>query len=493
MSTKLKSLFSSIKTRPLTKSEKILLTLLAIVGIAYLGNQYILVPQDEKIQALQVEKYELETKISEMNATLRREDDIKKEWELLHRERNQILSYYFPTLDQAQIIYLLNDLLPEDQVEIADLNFSRPSSENVSEMEVFNMGISVPFTGDYTGIEEMVRAIELSPRRMMVDSLSLDRSADNQLSGSMSLKVYSLEGLAEMEEEDVIYVQTAENPDQGTLFSSFDGFVGATANGGTSGTAGSGGTDGGVTSGDGTTGGGTSGGGTGVDGGTTVKGDILHSFEWRNYDFIPSHELVRGQAEPTTIALDGKYALRLEYNILGTEEENRAMVDITSQDIELKYPPTDLSIHTFSFSYAPGTVGVRILNQDGDEQFIPVNEGISWLGWGRSRISLPGSVAEYPIKITHIYYEMAKGRDDFGVLVFDKLEAIYPHHVDYSYEGTDKEADKIFYEVKPGDSVSTISRDIYGTLEYKNEIMRNNDISAGDVLPVGKILVLVKR
>ncbi|MCR3956715.1 MAG: LysM peptidoglycan-binding domain-containing protein [Gudongella sp.] len=490
MSTKLKSMFSSIKTRPLTKSEKILLTLLAIVGIAFLGNRYILVPQDEKIQALQVEKYELDTKIMEMNAILRREDDIKKEWEMLHRERNQILSYYFPTLDQAQIIYLLNDLLPEDQVEVADLNFSRPSAEKLSEMDVYNMGISVPFSGDYTGIEELVRSIELSPRRMMVDSLSLDRSADNQLSGSMSLKVYSLEGLAEMEEEDVIFVETAENPNQGTLFSSFDGFVGANGSGspgGTGGSEGSGGADG-----TGSTGG-SPGGGTGIDGGTDINGEILHSFEWRNYDFIPSHPLVRGQAEPSTIALDGRYALRLEYNIVGTEEENRAMVDITSQNIELKFPPTDLSIHTYSFTYAPGTIGVRIINQDGKEAFIPVNEGISWLGWGRTRINLPGSVAEYPIKITHIYYEMAEGRDDFGVLVFDKLEAIYPHHVDSAYEGTDKEPDRIFYEVQPGDTVSTISRDVYGTLLYKNEIMKNNDIRTGDVLPVGKILVLVKR
>ena len=294
-----------------------------------------------------------------------------------------------------------------------------------------------------------------------------------------------------MEEEDVIFVETADNPNQGTLFSSFDDFVGDTGTGttgGTGGADGAGGADGGTTG-----GGATTGGGTGVDGGMDVKGDILHSFEWRNYDFIPSHPLVRGQAEPTTIALDGKYALRLEYNIVGTEEENRAMVDITSQEIELKFPPTDLSIHTYSFTYAPGTVGVRIINQDGNEAFIPVNEGISWLGWGRTRINLPGSVAEYQIKITHIYYEMDKGRDDFGVLVFDKLEAIDPHHVDSAYEGTEKEPDRIFYEVQPGDTVSTISRDVYGTLLYKNEIMKNNDIRPGDVLPVGKILVLVKR
>src|SRR5690554_5777249 len=121
-----------IKTRPLTNSEKVLLVLLAIVGIAFIGNNFILTPQDAKIQELQIEKYELEARIDEMNTTLRREDDIRKEWEMLTRERNQILSYYFPELDQAQIIYLLNDILPEDEVEIADLNFSRPGAENLS-------------------------------------------------------------------------------------------------------------------------------------------------------------------------------------------------------------------------------------------------------------------------------------------------------------------------------------------------------------------------
>jgi hypothetical protein len=30
-------------------------------------------------------------------------------------------------------------------------------------------------------------------------------------------------------------------------------------------------------------------------------------------------------------------------------------------------------------------------------------------------------------------------------------------------------------------------------MEYKNEIMENNGMGPGDVLPVGKILVLVKR
>jgi type IV pilus assembly protein PilO len=474
-----------IKTRPLTNSEKVLLVLLAIVGIAFIGNNFILTPQDAKIQELQIEKYELEARIDEMNTTLRREDDIRKEWEMLTRERNQILSYYFPELDQAQIIYLLNDILPEDEVEIADLNFSRPGAENLSGLDVYNMGISVPFSGDYNGISKMVQSIELSPRRMMVDSLSLDRNNNDQLSGSMNLKVYSLEGLAEAEETDVIYVETADNPNRGTLFSSFDGFMAGSGPGGVGGP--SGGTSGGGTSGGGTPGDGDSGAGEPV-----IKGDVLHSFEWRNYDFVPTHPLVKGQAEPSTIALDGRYALRMEYNILGTEDVNRAMVDISSQEVELKYPPNSLSINIHSFSYAPGTIGVRALTQSGDEIDIKINEGVSWLGWGRTTVVLPGDVSLYPLKITHIYYEMDKGRDDFGVLIFDKLEAIYPHHVE-AESPKSNEPENLFYEVQPGDSVSTISRDVYGTMEYKNEIMENNGMGPGDVLPVGKILVLVKR
>jgi len=271
----------------------------------------------------------------EMNATLRREADIKAEWEQLHRERNQIVSYYFPTLDQSQIIYLLNDMLPEDQVEIVDLNFTRPGAEKVADMDVYNMGISVPFSGSYAGIMNMVRAVEMSPRRMMVDTLSLDRRDDASLGGTMNIKVYSLEGLADTD-PNVIPVEVADNPNTGTLFGSFAGFTGETSTGSTGG---------------GGTGGGTTGGGT--EPVVEIKGDILHSFEIRNYDFIPSHELIAGSAVPSTIAQHGKYGMRLEYKILGVNEENRAYVDISKQNIELRYPPNELKIWIYSFDYSP--------------------------------------------------------------------------------------------------------------------------------------------
>ena len=478
MPTKKPSFLSKIKTRPLTNSEKVLLTLLAIVGIAWLGNRYILVPQEQKQEELTVQKYELETKIMEMNATLRREADIKAEWEQLHREKNQIISYYFPTLDQSQIIYLLNDTLPEDQVEIVDLNFTRPGAEKVAEMDVYNMGISVPFSGSYAGIMNMVRAVEMSPRRMMVDTLSLDRKDDSTLGGTMNLKVYSLEGLAETD-PNVIPVEVADNPNTSTLFGSFTGFAGETVNGSTSSGTGVGGD---------TTGSG------GTDEATEIKGDILHSFETRNYDFVPTHELITGSAVPSTIAQHGKYSVRLEYKILGVNEVNRAYIDISKQNIELKYPPIDLKLWAYSFNYAPGSIGIRAIDQNGNPVEKTAEVGISWLGWKNLSLSPSTDPTAYPIKITHIFYEMGKERDDFGVLIFDKLEVINGDHVEEPLADEKiKLSDFFFYEVQTGDNITGISRKFYGTDKYKNEILTNNEIKAGDVLTVGKILVLVKR
>lgn len=471
MPTKKSSFLGKLKTRPLTNSEKFLLTILAIVGIAWLGNRFVITPQQVKMDELTVQKYELETKIMEMNATLRREAEIKAEYAQLEKERNQILSYFFPTLDQSQIIYLLNDTLPEDQVEVVDLNFTRPAAEKISEMDVYNMGVSVPFTGTYPAIMNMVRAIEMSPRRMMVDSLSLDRKDDATLGGTMNVKVYSLEGLADTD-PNVIPVETADNPNTGTLFGSFTGFRGDASTGST--------------------------GGGGTTGGTEpvieIKGDILHSFEMRNYDFIPSHELITGSAVPSTIAQHGRYSMRLEYKILGVKDENRAYVDISKQNIELKYPPNELKMWIYSFDYSPGNIGIRAITQSGEEIEQVISIGVPWLGWGNINVMLPGDTSMYPLKITHIYYEMGKERDDFGVLIFDKLEAFFSNHTEEVIQDEKiKASDFMFYEVQPGDTITGISRKTYGTEKYKNEIMANNEIKAGDVLTVGKILVLVKR
>ena len=464
------------KMRPLTKSEKTLLTVLGIVLIIWGSNKFILTPQAEKITSLEAEKLELDNKIMDMNNTLKKEDNIKKEWEVLHRERNEVLAHYFPTLDQAQIIYLLNDLLSEEGIMISDLNFSQPGIEMIGEIEVKQMGIGIPFNGNYDGIVNAVKSIETSPRRIIVDTLSMDRGNNTDLGGNMSLKVYSLDGLAETDTE-VIYVDVADNSGEGSLFGAFDGYSDPNAP-----SEGSEGTGGGT----------TTSGSTEIDDSDYTKVYLLSDFEDRRYNFIPSNDMIKGNVSPSTIKKSGKYSLRFEYDMLALDEkENRAYIDLTGYNMEFKHPADAISMWVNAFGYSPGTLGMIFRTQAGEDlDPVVITEGISWLGWSNLEVAPPQDLSLYPLTLTHLYFELPYDRDDFGVFLIDKLEAFYPVSED---KAANEAPANFFYKVEHGDTVTSISRKVYGTIAYKNEIMKNNSLTSGDVLTVGRVLVLVRR
>ncbi len=468
---------SKMNLRPLTKSEKTLLILLGIALIIYFSNQFLFLPQAAEMIRLETESVELDNKIADMDNTIKKEKTIRKEFELMSREREEILKNYFPVLDQAQIIYLLNDLIKDDRVAISDLNFTNPTEETMGEMAVKNMSIQLPYSGSYEGTMDIVKALGASPRRVVVDSFSMDRENDENLSGSMSLKIYSLEGIAQTDPE-VIQVEAVEGTGEGSLIASYEGYSNDVAAAGSA----QGGAYGGGSS-------GGSGSGTAINDSDYVKVYKLHDFETRNYGFAPSNENIKGNVEPSTIKKSGKYSLRFEYNIFAIGVENRAYVDL-GPGIELKFPPDSVSMWVNAFGYSPGTLGLRFRTQDGEDIDVVASQGISWLGWSEVEALPPQDLDLYPLTLTHIYFEMPFNRDDIGVFLIDKLQAYYP--VNQDSQGNNQPIYD-FYVVKPGDSVTSISRQIYGTINYMNEILKNNSLTSGDVLPVGKVLVLVRR
>ncbi|WFA09679.1 LysM domain-containing protein [Tissierella sp. Yu-01] len=458
---------NNLKFRPLTKNEKFLLSILVIIFVFWASNRFILTPQAEKISQLESEKLELDTKIVDINNTLKRENNIKEDFENLYRERNEILANYFPTIDQSQIIYLLNDLLSEENIDITDFSFSRPTNEQINEMIVQHMDISIPFKGDYDGIINIVKSVETSPRRILVDTLSMDKTQEN-ISGNVSLKIYSLDGIADTDSK-FIDIDVANGSGDGSLFEEYEGYV---------------------------------------DESISLENEInevssreindidytkvymLHDFETKDYSFIPSNELIRGDATPSTTRKSGKYSLRFEYNMLALEEENRAYIDLNSKDIEFKYPPDLISMWVNAYGYSPGTLGMRLRTQGGEDIDVTISEGISWLGWSSLEASPPVDLSLYPLKLTHLYFELPYNRDDIGVFLIDKLEAFYPVSEDST---ANNNPINDFYVVQHGDTATSISMKFYGTIAYKNEIIKNNSLTTGDTLPVGKVLVLIRR
>ncbi|NLW40603.1 MAG: hypothetical protein GXY96_06730, partial [Tissierellia bacterium] len=182
------------KRRELTRNEKFLLSLLAIVIFFWLVYRFVLTPQFERLNSLRNQKIEYQNMITSINENLKKENDIKKEWEELSRDKERIVSKYFPKLDQAEIIYLLNSLIDDENISVSDYNFSRKEFEDFGDFQASNMTVSVPYTGSYDGILDLINRLKNSPRKILIDNITVDKGQDENLNGNIVLKVYSLEG-----------------------------------------------------------------------------------------------------------------------------------------------------------------------------------------------------------------------------------------------------------------------------------------------------------
>ena len=143
--------------RELTRNEKILITVLGIVLIGWGSYHLIITPQSQKLETLKTDKLEYERKIGENHAMILKENDVNEGLYRQAEEKDQLASKYFSNLQQAQITYLLNDLLAEDDLEILDMNINMPDYEEFGENQVKKMDILISYAGDYMGVMEALK------------------------------------------------------------------------------------------------------------------------------------------------------------------------------------------------------------------------------------------------------------------------------------------------------------------------------------------------
>ncbi len=464
--------------KKLTKNEKTLLILLGIVIVFWATFRFIIIPQSNKLKILTKEKCEYEEKISHMNTILKSEKKIEDERRKLEREKYIILNKYFSKLDQPQIIYLLNEIFDSEELDILDINFNRPSEEQIGDLMVKTMDITVPYRGSYEGLIETIRGIGSSPKKILISSLIIDKDLENQLAGDMSLKIYSLEGISEIQ-DDLAYIDIVSENDKSNPFKAYEDYK-ETDN------------ENEVLEDDNLDNGYIS-----VENETSNisvesetpniddnKKEILEDFEGGDLYFIPSNKNIKGSILKSLNSKSKEHSIRFEYNILGLEDENRAYIDLTDRNIVLKYPPSSIGLWVHAYNYSPASLGIRLKGQAGEKVDVELTKGIRWIGWEYIEAQLPQDLSLYPLQLDRIYIELNDNRDDYGVLLFDKLEAIYPRN-------STKTSEKFtLYIVEKEDTLDKISKKIYGTVNKKNLIMKYNEINSNKDIWEGKILVI---
>lgn len=163
-----------LKKMNLSKNEKYLLVLLGVVVVFWIFNRFIFTSQRNNLQSFKDKKIEYEEKAVENSGILAREKGINEDFISLNREKDTLLLEYFPKLDQSQIIFLLNEILDDSNLEISNLNFSEPQIEEIRGIPINTMDISIPYKGKYGDLLKLMNKIEKSPRKLLITNLIID-------------------------------------------------------------------------------------------------------------------------------------------------------------------------------------------------------------------------------------------------------------------------------------------------------------------------------
>ena len=214
-----------LQMRELKSSEKVLLGSLAIILVVLSSYQFVITPQERKLEDFNRQKIEYQDKINENGNLISRENQIDADLLILDEEKELLASKYFPKLDQAQAIYLLNSLLIDDEIEVSDMDFDRPSFEEVGDLQMKHMDISVPFEGTYSAIINLINNLNNSPRHILINSVNMDRDSNNTLTGNISVRIYGLDEMTDSDKDAVIIPVEEREIEDATPFTAYSGYV----------------------------------------------------------------------------------------------------------------------------------------------------------------------------------------------------------------------------------------------------------------------------
>lgn len=469
-----------LKTIRLSKREKILLIIFTFIFILWLSYILLLKPQAIKIESLEMKKTLLDNELININHILEDEIENREELSNVNSDIRNIGNRYFPSLDQAQIIYYLEDIFLGNHLNIKNLTFGEKEVSDIDDLQVNSISILIPFEGTYDDIKTTVKDLNSGPFKLKIESLTIEFLNVENLQGEISLRIYCLENIIDIPQNNIVLRprESLENFKDFSPFEENEEEDVSTFNDSVSEKSHHRELSENTINQDEKI-------GESKDYKNDINRYIIDNFNNIKYGFKGSHEMVKGNVN--LINDNNKTSLSLSYQIQGSnQEENRAYIDLSKGNIEFRYPIKKLYLSIRSFNYSYGSLGIRLISPEDEEFDLIISDGISWIGWNEIEFSLPSILSAYPLKLTHIFYEITNNREDIGVLIFDKLE------MQIDGQNTNTEIFD-FYIVKENDSLKSISTEIYGSDKYVDEIINNNYLSSKDDISPGKILILKRR
>lgn len=458
MKQKMNNLNKKIGSLRLTKKEKYLLIILALVIVFWLFNKLALEPQTEVLADLYIEKDLNNEELSKIEEILSRGEEIEKEWVKLNNGFNNIKKKYISSINQPEIMDMINNIIDNNKILIPSINFNEPDYADLNGIETKYLSIYMPFEGKFNDLEKFLEDIRNAPKKILIDQLALSNSEDGILTGDITLKVYSYETLLDVT-TDSQYVAEVQKVIKEDPFVPYDDYIVEMEEN-------------------------SSNENIEIELNNRI---VIEDFEGDEIYFMPTSLDVTGKVSKFNESKFGKYSLRMEYFLYTEDKEERAYVVLDDKNLLLNYPPSSIGVWAHSYSYSPVKIGFRYIDQEGNKIYQELSRGVNWVGWNYIGATPPQDIELYPLKLDRIYLELAENREDYGVILFDNIEVDYPNIEDVEELDNEKYS---FYIVQYGDTFESISEKFYGNSAQYKFIMNKNGFSSNDELELGQILVI---
>lgn len=181
--------------RKLTKREKISLSVLLALGLGYVYVQYLVIPQFGNIKEVRAELDESRAELEKVKDYDAKNQELVELLEADGKKLDKALKRNFTELKQEDIIMLVSKLTGESGLVDQGMNFKKPSQAEVGGEKLKLNAAELSFQGDYQGLNRFLEKLSKYEKRIIVDKIDIEKDEDDNLTGTVQLKLYSLENV----------------------------------------------------------------------------------------------------------------------------------------------------------------------------------------------------------------------------------------------------------------------------------------------------------
>ena len=161
--------------------EKKLLFFLLIVVVIYLSYNFLIKPQLEKIDNMEIEVIAKETLLTEMQLAEAMIPKLESENEELKMQLQTELSQYLGNIEQEDVILLINEILLRSEVPVDSIKFSEFISTGIETIDAETMSVGLHLEGTYKDVLALLSSFWRFDQNIFVSSLSLSGNEEGEV------------------------------------------------------------------------------------------------------------------------------------------------------------------------------------------------------------------------------------------------------------------------------------------------------------------------